>query len=329
MNHLTTRAYDHYLTLFRIWNGGMINQLMSIEIAVGICTYFNRFGMLYESCPLTTMADYTNRNGKTSISDIVDIPDSVCFISSRECRDFNAIDAPHPEHYFVGVEDKNFSEGRNQLIIKESRDYHFDNNLANYSIVFCNRTLGLDKALSKVVFKNEYKELANRISDYIGDFSGIHLRFTDFSKKILSLSTNDINFAFEKISNNPVVIATDDRTSVKLKQHVNDGICIDSFILNEFGNDFNSLTISNEITLGLVSLLVVANSQQFIGTPKSTYSNYIHRLINQRKNGNHDWQSIGMDNPVFSGNYSWNSFQDMKISQKLWQMDWPESLLRL
>lgn len=307
----------------------MINQLMSIEIAVGICTYFNRFGMLYESCPLTTMANYTNGKNTTQISNIVDIPDSVCFISSEECRDFNAINAPCPEKYFVGLEDENFSEGRNQLFLKESFDYHFDNNLANYSIVFRDRTPGFDKALLRVIFKTEYRELANRISLYIGDFNGIHLRFTDFSEKILSLSQDDINCSFEKICDKPVVIATDDMACLKLKEHANSGICIGSFIFDEFRKDFNSLTVSNEITLGLVSLLVIANSQQFIGTPRSTYSNYVHRLVNQRKNGNHDWLSVGTNKPVFSGDYSWNSFPNMTIGQKLWQMEWPESLLRL
>lgn len=329
MNHLITEASDDPLTLFRIWNGGMINQLMSIEIAAGMCSHFQRIGMLYESCKLTTEANFTKNKRKISIKEIINVPEFLCFITPEERDGFEAINIASPATYYVGSADKEFSEGRSQLFLNRSQNFHFESNLANYSIVFRDRTKILDTALSQVVFKSEYLQFAEAISSHLGDFNGIHIRLTDFSQQILSLSENDINKAFERISNIPVVIATDEPLSPKIKTHVDREISIESLILDEFAKDFESLTIPNEVTLGLVSLLVLTHSRQFIGTPKSTYSNYVHRCINQRKNGGHDWLSIGKQDPVFSGVYSWNSFPNMPIGQKLWEMEWPESLLRL
>lgn len=329
MNHLATEEYKHQLTLFRIWNGGMINQLMSIEIAAGVCSYFARIGMIYESCRLTTTAKYTRNSEPISIKSILDIPESLCFINSEEQHYHPAIKTPKPYEYFIGPQDNNFSEGRKQLILNNSSDYHFDNNLANYSIMFADRPKTVDLALSKVTFKSEYVEFSNYVAKQLGNFNGIHLRFTDFSKQILLLKKNDIDAAINKISNLPVIIATDDQKCDIAKNHIEKYGCIDSFVINEFKKDFDSLTIHNEIILGLISMLVLTHSQRFVGTPKSTYSNYIHRRINQRNHGVHDWLSIGTSKPIFEGKYSWNSFPEMTIEQKLWQMEWPESLLRL
>jgi len=329
MNHLATEEYKHRLTLFRIWNGGMINQLMSIEIAAGICSYFARTGMVYESCKLGTAAKYTGNNEQISIKNIVDIPESLCFINSEEQRHHPAIKMPPPYRYFIGINNDAFSEGRQQLVLDESIDYYFYNNLANYSVVFADRPTRLDNALSKVIFKSEYIEFANCIAKQLGDFNGVHLRFADFSKQILLLKKHDIDAAVHGISNLPVIIATDDPESNLARTHIERYGCIDSLIVNEFKKDFDSLTIHNEITLGLVSMLVLTHSRRFVGTPKSTYSNYVHRCINQRNKGVHEWLSIGVDKPVFWGKYSWNSFPEMTIEQKLWEMEWPESLLRL
>lgn len=329
MSHLITEVSKPPLTFFKIWNGGMINQLMSIEIATGICTHFKRYGMLYESCKLTTQANFTKDKLPISIKDIIDIPESLCFIEPEEqhCLDF--IHVKNFARNYVGIEDKKFSEGRNSLFLDNSLDYCFENNLANYSIVFRDRTLDLDRALSKVVFKSEYREFAKKISLSLGDFNGIHLRFTDFSQQILSLSEHDIDSSFERICDIPVIIATDDIEFPLIQKHLRSGKSIEFLIINEFAKDFKSLTISNEITLGLIALLVLTYSKQFIGTPKSTYSNYIHRQINQRNNGDHNWLYAGNEIPKFSGVYSWNSFPKMPMEQKLWQMEWPESLLAL
>jgi hypothetical protein len=327
MSHSTSKVFDKETFLFRIWNGGMINQLMGIEFAVGACSYFGRNGILVESCKLSTEAKYINDQTKLSISNILKIPDSVRFADSTMSIDESFVSVPNPDKYFIGKDNVHFAEGRVPLLIEEDTKCYFHNNLCNYSIMFEDRNAVLDKSISLVTFSDEYQQFANRVSSSIGEFSGIHLRFTDFSHQIMSLNPNDIKESFGVLGSGTIMVATDDINCASIGALPKNAYGVESLIIKEFFNDFMSLSISNEITLGLVSLLVMCQSNKFIGTPKSTYSNYIHRRVNQRKLGHHDWANIGVKTREKTGKYEWNSYPDMKMDQKLWQREWPESLL--
>lgn len=329
MNRLITEVSSQPITLFRIWNGGMINQLMSVELSAGICSHFQRFGMLFESCKLSTQAKYTTTNTAISLSEITEIPENLCYINMRQLDNQEFINIPSPQSYFVGSDDEDFAEGRKPLHLNREDDYYFDNNLANYSIMFSQRSALVEKHLSGVRFKNEYEQFALMVAQRLGVFNGIHLRFTDFSTQILKMNKHHIVDAFDALSGQTIVLASDDSSSKMIAADKNSYIAIESVIFNEFNNDFKSLSISNEVVLGLISMLVMTYSYRFIGTPKSTYSNYIHRRINQRKNGKHDWACVGIENPLRTGKYSWNDHPNMTMEQKLWQKEWPESLLRV
>ena len=326
MSRLDYKEFDKNPFVFRIWNGGMINQLMSIEFASATAAFFSRRGILIESCEISSQANYVGDRNNLSIFDLIDIPD---FLSIHDTTlDFSNFDKiGTPSTFYIGKHDTLFGDGRKLLELDADKNYYFDNTLCNYSIMFSGRTHNVDLALSRIQFKREYVELANYICLQLGSFNGIHLRFTDFGKQILKLKKKDITNSIHELSDNKILISTDDPNA--FSANADKIVNVASLIINEYFRDFASLSIASELTLGLVSLLIMCKSQKFIGTPMSTYSNYIHRNINQRNRGVHDWRSVGRTNRQYSGPYSWNSYQDTPIDQKVWGYEWPESLLML
>jgi len=326
MSLLGYEEFDKNPFVFRIWNGGMINQLMSIEFATATSAFFSRHGILIESCKISSQANYVGDKHNLSIFELVEIPN---FLSSHDGKfDFSNFDKiEQPSQFYIGEYDKSFGENRHLLELEASKNFYFDNTLCNYSIMFSHRTPSIDLALSNVRFKQEYVEFANYICLQLGKFNGIHLRFTDFSTQILRLKKEHITDSIQNLSDSKILISTDDYAAFSANKV--ETINVASLIINDYFKDFASLSIANELTLGLVSLLVMCSSQRFIGTPMSTYSNYIHRTINQRNNGVHDWQSIGRINKKCSGQYSWNAYQEIPMDQKVWGYEWPESLLML
>jgi len=312
---------------FQIWNGGMINQFMGVQFAAATSGYFEREVELIKSCNLSTQSSYLKDNIRVSLSELIDLPTQMSFTESKDIDTSSLANIGSPSLFYFGVEDVDFANGRKRFILEKNVRYFFENTLCNYSMMFSDRPTRVDKKINDVNFKKEYHEFANYVASCIGDFNGLHLRLTDFSKQILLLDNNDILDALSKLSNRKIVVSTDDPMVLKKNNFNQPTINIAELIITEFLNEFKSLSISNEITLGLVSLLIMAHSLQFIGTPMSTYSNHIHRLINQKNKGVHDWRNIGVKNRPKISKYSWDSYREIPLSTKLWSMDWPESLL--
>jgi len=145
----------------------------------------------------------------------------------------------------------------------------------------------------------------------------------------LRLNKTDIDESLESLIDKTLIVATDDPyelAQLSNKKHIHD---VASLVLNDFQFEFDSLTVANEITLGLVSMLIMCSANKFVGTPMSTYSNYIHRAINQKTMGSHTWLNIGKNVHKTGKKYSWNNYPDMSMNQKLWSREWPESLLMI
>ena len=185
----------------------------------------------------------------------------------------------------------------------------------------------MNAAIRSVRFVDEYEELAGFIAKQIGPFDGIHARGTDFAQSIYQIQENEFVDAARSLPGKPLVLSSDE--SLKFAQMCKDVefLPAEQVILGEFRHEFESLTIANEVTLGLISMLLMTHSEMFIGTPKSTFSNYIHRRINQRLGGAYNWLNMGSEPLRKGSHYSWNMYPEIGIDDKAWQMEWPESIM--
>ena len=318
---------DQKTFAFQIWNGGMINQLMGVQFASATCAYFDREGVMIEGCELSNQSSYIGDRTSVPLSQLIETSNSISFVKNKNFDVSEFFKVGTPSKFYIGPSNIFFANKRRRFFLQDKAKTYFDNTLCNYSIMFSERPVNVDVAIGEVRFKNEYQDFANHVSCSIGNFNGTHLRFTDFAQQILRLDINDIRVALEQLGSEQIVVCTDDPSILEGKQWAQKLINVAQLIKTDFLKDFTSLSIANEITLGLVSLLIMGKSSQFIGTPMSTYSNQIHRSINQRKNGLHDWKNIGVKNRPKTGIYSWDSYKDTPMSTKIWSMDWPESLL--
>ena len=166
------------------------------------------------------------------------------------------------------------------------------------------------------------------ISSMIGKFAGIHLRQTDFAQTIYSVKLEEYNKAIDllKLNNELIIVSTDD---IKSEICIEDGrvLYIENLIKDNFMNEFKQLSITSEISFDLICMLIMCNSQDFIGTIGSTYSGLIHRNINQKNKNTHHWRNMGDDNQITGSPFSWNSYDTIAIGKKLWWREWKESYM--
>lgn len=302
----------------------MVNQLMSVECAAGISAYFDIPLTMYESCRLSTMAAYVGKSRPVSIFDIISIPDRLI---TSGVRDYSFGRKVSLSGRYIGNHDILFAEGRKLLDVESIREATITETLANYSILFQDRSPLVNAAIGSVRFLSEYEELAGFIAKQIGPFNGIHARGTDFAQSIYQIQEQEFADAARSLSGKQLVLSSDE--SSKFAQMCKDVefLPAERVILGEFQHEFESLTIANEVTLGLISMLLMTRSEQFMGTPKSTFSNYIHRRINQRLGGAHNWLNMGSEPLRKGSHYSWSMYPEIGMDDKAWQMEWPESIM--
>lgn len=323
---------SHFID-YQVWQGGMINQLMSIEVAAGISFIFDRKINLLFSNEISTESEIIpNSKKRMHIKELIDIPNALSY--GRNDNQGTAIKIDTRKMYVVNNEDlvfdiNNFSENRDRLLLEKDKNYLLLDTLISYSMFFAGRSIELDHIINSVNFKIEYIKIAEKISKQIGAFNSIHVRGTDFSKQIHKVDLDQVLIEIDNISDLPVILSTDDyliKSFILSKKKV---FPIEEIILGSFCDDFQKLPISNEISLALVGLLLMTNSEKFVGTPKSTFSNYVHRKINQR-NGFHNWKNINEERLIDkSYSYSWNCYKKISVEEKLWHMEWPESYLKI
>lgn len=332
------REYSINLNLynaFRSWNGGLFNQLITLETAIGISYFLDTPMYIHDVRRLNSLSkSFEDKNNY--ITDFIDMTPFENIFFSKQIIQIPSTQQNYIENLmntFIPVIDsdvyvKNFSEGRNKLIIDKNKLYYFNNNLSYYSIMFYNRTNFFNKYLKQLKFKQEYTDLANMISSMIGKFAGIHLRQTDFAQTIYSVKLEEYNKAIDllKLNNELIIVSTDD---IKSEICIEDGrvLYIDNLIKDNFMNEFRQLSITSEISFDLICMLIMCNSQDFIGTIGSTYSGLIHRNINQKNKNTHHWRNMGDDNQITGSPFSWNSYDTIAIGKKLWWREWKESYM--
>jgi hypothetical protein len=322
---------------------GLFNQVLSLETAVGIQHKTNTDIVFYDDDKMFWMNKPSNYDEKYSemiskqtikrISDIFswDSQNNFIFDSNITQNDLVNVNTYDMANVFLVDKNKNIDNidefaGTRYPIYFNGNDINFINTLVSYSYFFYHRDLELDKKISSVSAKDEYKDLAKKIANSLGDFDGIHLRMTDFpiyvyrvTEKMFSDSINSFN------SGRRIVVSTDDPDNQMLKNMDSSAIFLDKYIYENFFDDFKSLPISNEIVFGLINNLVMHYSKDFIGTPGSTYTSYIQKnRINMGLDPS--WKFFNDLDYKKTGKYSWTRYP-IADNAKGWWREWEECLL--
>lgn len=333
---------------------GMINQVMSLELAVGIANQTKAEVVVHNTCnngdqhydfrkvPIHTPSRWTNgqRSGFTNpdqfphLSDIVEYDENLTLVNERVDKfpdETILLENILGGYYFsltsTPTEDEiKFADGRNK--INYVPNMHLKDTLGWYSRFFYNRTKELDTALASVKFKQEYVELANQIAKSIGDFQGAHLRLTDHIR-MFNTTQEMFEQSLQRIKENnlPIFLSTDEPWHKMVQDNKNKFIMLDEYIVNNFSKEFKSLQFQDEVVFGLLCNLVLQHSKYFIGTPGSTYTNYIQRKRNQ--NGLTETWDFFEPQPEANGvPYSWNDYP-LDAGKKMWWREWQESKLNV
>lgn len=338
---------------FQLYNPtGMINQVMSLELAVGlahetkkdlIVHYVSNTGDdLYNSrnVPIFTPSrwhneqrkNFTNPDQFPHLLDLMNFNENLTFIDTKidffKQEEF-VIDDTLSGYYYsteneVSENEFLFAEGRQRIPL--DKNVHLKKTLGWYSRFFYNRSPELDNALKSVRFKDVYVDLAKKISNSLGSFQGMHLRLSDHIK--MFNTTQDMFESWLDIYENnrlPIVVSTCEPGNKMIQDNKHRFILLDEYIVNNFRDDFMSLPFQDEVIFGLICNLVLHDSVNFVGTSGSTYSGYIHRVRNQR--GVETWDFF--DNPpkATALPYSWNGYP-LDNGRKMWWREWKESKLK-
>lgn len=338
---------------WRIHTAGLINQVMSVETGAGVAfmekasVYFYKTNIdknrtIHPSGVVPQKRKFLYGNTKTPIVfDLIDLPKELSYTINEEhnltpdkkakCLELNDILG----YYYKcmdGPNEQKFSEGRKPIPSSENQDLHFIlYAFAFYSRFFFNRTPELDSFFYRLRFRKPYLDLAEKIATSIGKFRGMHIRLTDHSNKYDASPENISNGQNYFVDNNlPLIVSTDDKNKIITQTKINCKF-VDDIITEDFAKEFMDLPYHNEVVFGLISLLVMSYAEEFIGTPGSTFSSYIHRLrINRGLDDKLYYIKSGRpcDNSTQTGPFSWNGFQ-MHPNTKSWWQEWKECRLNL
>lgn len=307
---------------FQLQSGGMINQLMNIELAVGIAHESKSEIIVYSNNDEHLYSKYLNvRNFLT--------PTDSLALGSRPDKNISVHSNIVSHGYWKcsdGKDEEWFAEGR--VNINTAQDMHVVVAFGWYSRFFFNRSVELDLALSKVVFKEDYYQFSEMVANYLGDFVGGHVRLLDhitLSKINEGSLVDGVGKLIE--SNLPVVLCTDEIGHKMIQNNKDKVILLDDIILKEFKKEFWQLPQHGDGALAIVSNIIMHSSKKFIGTFGSTYSSYIQRNRNQ-KGLNETWSYWGRKDDVLYSPFSWNGVE-LDNAKKAWQREWPESKLAI
>jgi len=336
---------------FQLYNPtGLINQVMSLELAAGLSSELNIPAVVHyarykadpelyntNTIPIFTpsrfynqqRADFTNPNQFPHLLDLIDFDADLLVIDEKiesfKQEQFVIDDIMNNYYYsnkpFISEDELAFAEGRQ--ILPLDKDLHLKLTLGWYSRFFYDRSPELNKTLSSVRFKKQYTDLAKKIYYSIGHFQGMHLRLSDHVK-MFETTQEMFEGWLDKFGQTalPIVVSTCEPGHKMVQDNKHRFILLDEYIVNNFADEFHALPFQDEVVFGLICNLVMHEADIFVGTSGSTYSAYIHRNRNQK--GIETWDYF--DNPpkAEAQPYSWNNYP-LDLGRKMWWREWKES----
>lgn len=332
---------------------GLFNQITSLEVAVGLSSRYKK-QLVFHNISNPPNADYggarvpiysanykfnkrehlIDSNIFPNISDLLEWENKDCNILINDIVDSFTYEDIRIEnlmmHYSVASEsykkeEESFSEGRERLFLENYNNIYLKKTLGYYSRFFFDRDKSLDKSISSVRFNPEYYQLAEKIALSIGLFNGAHFRLTDH-KGMFDPDNSILDSGINKIDNGlPIVMCTDQPDSELIKNSSYRYLLLDEYIINNFYKDFREFKFKEEVSFGILNNLVMHYSQNFIGSPGSTYTGYIHRGLNQKRDI--QWIIFGEEEHQQTGPYSWNGYSNKDSFTKQWWREWKESRL--
>ncbi|NJO44673.1 MAG: hypothetical protein HC835_03035 [Oscillatoriales cyanobacterium RM2_1_1] len=303
--------------LYKDYESGLNNNLMSLELAVGLAyltqrklVYYGSRGVgkqlqpcrggYYWQIPVSRQG-VINQGAVPTILDIVDplpieIIDYVSFcreIYGQKCTCYHS-PIRLVESTFVASQTPivpdclaAFAEGRTLLRDVEQDVWHLSAcNFGYYSRFFYSPTPSLYEILQGVHPRSIYLNLAQKIAQTLGQFNGIHVRLTDYRCSIPGVDKNYAGRILQNIQANfcpqeLLLICTDESENKdffrEITHRYRNHLFLDEWIVHEFKAEFKALPFTDEQTLGLICNLVMGYAQEFAGTLRSTYTGMIHR----------------------------------------------------
>ena len=330
---------------------GLFNQITSLETAVGLASRYKK-QLIFHNISNPPNADYNNArvpiysanykfnkrenlidsNVFPNISDLLDWENKDCNILINDVVDSFTHEDLRVENLMLcysaasenySAQEDSFSEGRKRLFLENYNNVYLKNTLGYYSRFFFDRNSSLNKSLSSVRFKPEYYQLAEKVALSIGLFNGVHFRLTDH-KGMFDPDNSILDSGVSQINNGlPLVMCTDQPDSELIKNSSYNYLLLDEYILNNFYKEFREFKFKEEVSFGILNNLVMHYSQEFIGSPGSTYTGYIHRGLNQKRDI--QWRIFGEEEHLQDGPYSWNGYNNKDTFTKQWWREWKES----
>jgi hypothetical protein len=223
-----------------------------------------------------------------------------------------------------------FSANKKPIHLDPSKNNVFTMSLIWYSKFFVDRPIEVDKEIAKIKFNSEYLEFVDMIKKDVGEYVGAHVRIMPdhhhvykFSEEKYVEGLNSIS-----ISEKPLLLSVDDWNHEYVKAHNSKYINVHDLILNNYGKEFKSLSHHNRVDLATISMLLMAEASDFIGTYGSTYTSYIQQK--RAQNLTEDWKFFrGTIHDSYDKNlkpYSWHSIPGG--ADLSWERDWDECKLR-
>lgn len=298
---------------------GLSNQLMSYTLCVSLSNLLEREFFFDYDLPSNTPPDYAvtsdlrekykiiMNSQRSAVSELVQMP-------HRRCRDINR-QTPNKIR-FDGIFDKfmttraqqskyentviwnQFGLGRAPLIKEDLEEFELieigDHNLVNVTYFYFlpknDKKILLDGV--KIKYNEDMERLSEKISRELSAFNALHIRMGDFTKvfgrdgygiKIEEfVKCLDANLTDKTM---PVLVATDGLHEKDLFAELLRGyryIFIDELIFDEYQKEFSELQFTDFNALSIINQLLCAASESFIGTCRSTFTNIIHRLRQER-----------------------------------------------
>ncbi len=291
------------LLVFKMKPLALAQDVLSVELAVGIAHLTDRTLVLYGGADMATAPGAARSHARHGVLDLLDdLP--VPTLSYGEFRTrfasagLPAFDPGLPLGRAVFAERSATRDATDIAAFAGSRTIfgdcdqdilHLkDSNLGYYSRLFYAPRAPFYAAMDRVCARGSYRDLAATISAGLGRFHGVHLRVDDFrrfmpyrgldhAKEILR--TLEANLSVDEL----LVIATDEPQNheffapitARFRRHV----FVDNLIASDHAAAFRALPHAGEAVLAWLGNLVLGGASEFLGMPGSAYSGLIQRRV--------------------------------------------------